>query len=80
MDVHRPGRTRREYSMIEAPQGADGRRPVCRPWPTGQVPPDQETRAGINQNLSVAQYLQGRVIGSSRTASPKLRPRAGRWM
>ena len=62
MDVHRPGRTRRKYSMMEAPQGADGRRPVCRPWPTGQVPPDQEASAGINQNLGVAKYLQGRLI------------------
>ena len=62
MDVHWPGRTRREYAMMEAPQGADGRRPVCGPWPTGQVPTSQEAGTGINEDLSVATYLQGGLI------------------
>jgi len=58
MNVHRPGCTRREYGVMEAAEGADGRWRTRRPWSTSQVPTDQAASATIYQDLSVATYPQ----------------------
>src|SRR5207253_2685343 len=62
MDVHRPGRARRENGVMEAPQRSDGCRRCCWPWSAGEVPTHHETGSGIHKDLRVATNPHGSRI------------------